>query len=187
MARLEELFRPYRPIKSEPGGRRILASKDSRGSYDAATVSELREQAEAQGEPLQSMSVMVAGTTVYGKHYDLAVTAAGRSYAVLYSDDEPLVSHVATELQELSARAASYEREGIAYVPNATGTGLMPSLTTKGARRARWTGPFRDFLHDPRDGRYRLRGRRGSHRRTHPLARARRVGPGRCRRRAQTA
>lgn len=150
LARLEELFRPYRPIKSEPGGGRILSAKDSRGSYDAATVSELREQAETEDEPPQSMSVMVAGKTVYGKHYDLAVTAAAdRSYAGLYSDDESMVNHVAKRLQELFARAASNESEGIAYIPNPTGTGLMLSLTTKGARRARWTTPLRDFLYDP--------------------------------------
>lgn len=150
LARLEELFRPYRPVRSEQGAGRILSAKDSRGSYDAATVSELREQAEAQDEPLQSMSVMVAGKTVYGKHYDLAVTAAAdRSYAGLYSDDEPMVNHVATRLLELFGRAASNEREGIAYVPNATETGHTLSLTTKGAHRARWTEPLRNFLYDP--------------------------------------
>lgn len=150
LARLEELFRPYRPVKSVPGGERILSAKDSRGSYDAATVSELRDQADAQDEPPHSMSVMVAGKNVYGKHYDLAVTAAAdRSYAGLYSDDESMVTHVATRLLELFGRAASNDREGIAYEANATGTALELSITTKGARRARWTIPLRRFIYDP--------------------------------------
>ena len=150
LARLEELFRPYRPIKSEPGGARILSAKDSRGSYDAATVDELREQAEAQDEPPRSLTVMVAGHTIHGKHYELAVTAApDRSYAGLYSDDEAMVNHVAARLLELFARAASNERKGISYVPNATGDALMLSLRTRGAHRAHWTGRLRAFAYDP--------------------------------------
>lgn len=149
LARLEELFRPYRPIKSGSGGARILSAKDSRGSYDAATVAELREHAEAQEEPPHSVSVMVAGKTVYGKHYDLAVTAApGRSYAGLYSEQEEMVTHVATRLLDLFARAASSKGDGIAYEPNADGTGLMLHITTPGAHRARWTRPLRAFLYD---------------------------------------
>src|SRR4051812_5667509 len=74
LRRLQDLFDPYRPVRSKVPGYDLLTATDSRSSYSATNIDELREEIEKQDEPPESIRLYVAGKTVFGNEYELGIT-----------------------------------------------------------------------------------------------------------------
>ena len=102
MARIDELLAPYRT--DDPDfDERIYSADDSRGTYDAVTVEELREEAAKQEEPPNALSVSLGAP---GTYMNLRMYKGSTARAIIASEDEAVVNHVATRLRELFALAA---------------------------------------------------------------------------------
>jgi hypothetical protein len=102
LARVQQLFEPYRPIVSGREGWHPFTATDTRGEYTAATVDHLRELVAEQDDAPSDIRLFVAGRTVYGDDYELGVILSpSESRALLYSDSEAIVDHVATRLRAL--------------------------------------------------------------------------------------
>lgn len=102
LARIEELISPYET--DDPDfEERIYSADDSRGTYDAGTVEELREEAAKQEEPPRGIAIHLGSP-----HHsiNLRMPKDLNPRAILISDDEAVVNHIATRLRELFAMAA---------------------------------------------------------------------------------
>jgi hypothetical protein len=135
LARLEKLFDPYRPIVSDRGGYEMFSANDSRGEYTAVTVDALRAQALEQDEPPGTIRIFVAGKTDYGKEYELGVELReGNSSALLRSEAEEIVDHVAVQLRHL----LTHDRRYGASTEPAVEPAVVPPPPTPSAKEPPW-------------------------------------------------
>ena len=102
MERIEDLLAPYRPDDSDFEDR-IYSAYDGRGTYDAAGVEELREEAAKQEEPPNELGIYL-GSPLHSIH--LRMHKGSKTRAILMSEDEAVKNHVAARLRELFALAA---------------------------------------------------------------------------------
>jgi hypothetical protein len=131
--RLQDLFRPYLP-SATPETHWLFRAHDNRGEYVARSVNELREEAEAQEEPPDSVRLFVASDNSLhtGPWYELGVTVRiDGSNGLLLSSDEQIVNHVSTRLRELFGQAVRRRETVVEPVPNGRGHAEPAVLTPR--------------------------------------------------------
>ena len=104
---LELLFDPYRPIQRPPEGDGLFTAADSRGTYGASTLEELKREIDAQADSPHAIRLLTIGKTAFGVDYELGVELSpDRSSTLLYCEDESVVTHFATRIRELVLQAS---------------------------------------------------------------------------------
>jgi hypothetical protein len=131
--RLQDLFGPYLP-SATPETQWLFRAHDNRGEYVARSVTELREEAEAQEEPPDSVRLFVASDNSLhaGPWYELGVTVRmDGSHGLLLSSDEQIVNHVSTRLRELFGQAARRSETTVKHAPNGRGDAEPAALAPR--------------------------------------------------------
>jgi len=98
LKQLEELVKPY----ATPRAYFRWSAKDSRGTYETATIDELRAEAEKQVEPPDTIILQLLGDA---QNFLLLLERGGKSGGHVHGKDEAFVLHVSTRIRRLLAIA----------------------------------------------------------------------------------